>query len=80
MLDGFLETVALTVLRGTLGRLLNPSFKPHPSEEQHGRIGEERGLFPREKLERVHLETREVDIDPISSYVQARTARGNVSI
>ena len=31
----------------------------------HGRIGEERGFFPREEIERVHLETREVDIDPM---------------
>ena len=48
-----LETVALAVLRGTLS--LGP--------KRRGRIGEERGIFPREELERVHLETREVDID-----------------
>ena len=28
---------------------------------QFGRLGEERGFFPREGLERVHLETRGVD-------------------
>ena len=28
---------------------------------QFGRIGEERGFFPRERLERAHLETREFD-------------------
>ena len=41
-----------------IGRLLDPS-------QRRGRIGEERGLFPREEIERVHLETREVDMDLI---------------
>ena len=48
-----------------IGRLLDRSIKPHPSEGRRGCIGEERGLFPREKIERVHLETRDVDIDPM---------------
>ena len=48
-----------------IGRLLDRSFKPHPSEGRRGRIGEERGLFPREDIECLHLETREVDIDLI---------------
>ena len=48
-----------------IGHLLDPSFKPYPSEGRRGRIGEERGLFPHEKIERVHVETRELDIDPM---------------
>ena len=61
---------ALTALKPSctvlyIGRLLDRSIKPHPSEGRRGRIGEERGLFPREEIERVQLETREVDIDLI---------------
>ena len=48
-----------------IGHILDTSFKPYRSEERRGRIGEERGFFPREEIERVHLETREVDIDPM---------------
>ena len=48
-----------------IGHLLDRSFKPYPSEGRRGRIGEERGSFPREKIKRVHLETREVNIDPV---------------
>ena len=48
-----------------IGHLLDPSFKPYRSVGRRGRIGEERGFFPREEIERVHLETREVDIDPM---------------
>ena len=44
---------------------MDPSFKRYRSEGRRGRIGEERSLFPLEEIERVHLETREVDIDPM---------------
>ena len=46
-------------------RVLDPSFRPHPSEGRRGLIGEEHGLILREEIERVHLETHEVDIDLI---------------
>ena len=48
-----------------IGRLLDPSFERHTSEGRRGRIGEERGLFPREEIAHGFLETREVNIDPM---------------
>ena len=48
-----------------IDHLLDSSFKPYPSEGRRGRIGEKRGFFPREEIERAHLEMREVNIDPM---------------
>ena len=55
-----------------IGRVLDPSFRPYSSEGRRGLIGEERGLIPREEIERVHLKMREVDIHCLDGWRVAR--------